>query len=182
MRISLAVTTLVAAALSAGLAQAQGGPDRTSATYQDWVMECRPAPVADGADEKAKAEAAGQKLCEIVQTFTNKQTNKTFAQVFIGRKAGEKKEMVALLQVPVDALLAEKVTYANAAGTVMEAPMTRCFAQNCYGEVVIDDKALGALKETQDLSVSYTLAGGKRLKLDMSVKGLADALTALDKK
>ena len=189
-RLTLAPAVLVAlvlvAAPNAGLAQAEdAGPQRTTATYDDWLLQClAKAPAAAAAADKAAAatDAVAAPLkpsmsCEINQTFTVRDTGATLAKLAIGKVAGvEGTKAVAI--TPVGVYLPDGLVFKIDGGEELKAAFTYCSRDACVGEMALADAAVEQLKVAKAVTMTFTTADRKPLTINVSPKGFANAYSA----
>lgn len=146
-------------------------PQRTTATYDDWVVECvtlnGPPP---------------QKNCDMVQVAQVQGSNQPFSRVGLGRPAkGEPVKLV--VQVPVNVSFGTNVHIRTSdADPGLGAPFARCVPAGCFADFVIKDDAFAKLRAASGAGkLSFADANGHDIAVPLSFKGFAQAFNALAK-
>jgi invasion protein IalB len=152
---------------------ASSEPQQTSATYEDWVVNCqmRPGPPA-------------QRVCEM-QQVTQAQVqgaSRPFSRVVIPRP--DKGQPVKLVvQVPVNVAFRTEVRIVTGdADPGLSAPFAQCVPSGCFAEFELKDetiKRLGAIAAPGKLT--FADAGGREVSVPISFKGFTQAYDALVK-
>jgi invasion protein IalB len=152
---------------------ASGEPQQTSATYEDWVVECQ-----------TRAGPPVEKVCEMQQvTQAQVQGNsRPFSRVLIPRP--EKGQPVKLVvQVPVNVSFHTDVRIVTGdTDPGLSAPFAQCVPSGCFAEFEIRDdviKRLGAISAPGKLT--FADAGGHEIAVPISFKGFIQAYDALMK-
>jgi invasion protein IalB len=160
-----------AAAPSSEQAQPAPGetPQRTTATYDDWVMQC-----------ETQAGSPPQKACQITQTTLVQGKNQPFSLVAIPHPTkGQPVRLV--IQVPVNASFATNVRIrTDDADPGIAAPFARCVPAGCFAEFDLKDDYLKKLRALSGLGkFSFADAGGHDVSIPLSFKGFVQAYDAL---
>jgi invasion protein IalB len=174
---------------SAGFAVADtatGSPQRTTATYDDWLMQCQAQAVASAEAAKdpaapavVEAEVAKPEMaCEINQTFTVRETGATLAKLAIGRVAGPTPGTKAILLTPMGVYLPDGSTLKIDTAAEIKGLYTFCNAQACISEFDLTDELVQQLKSATTVGITFTMGDRKPLSLNVSTKGLASAYDA----
>jgi invasion protein IalB len=152
-------------------ASTSGAPQQTSATYEDWVVQC-----------ETRAGPPAEKLCEM-QQMTQAQVqgaSRPFTRVIIPRP--QKGQPVKLLvQVPVNVSFRTDVRIVTGdpdAG--LTAPFSQCVPSGCFAEIEIKDdtiKRLGAI--TAPGKLTFADAARHEIGVPISFKGFTAAYDAL---
>ena len=150
---------------------ASGEPQQTSATYEDWVVECQ-----------TRAGPPAEKVCEM-QQVTQAQvqgTTRPFSRVVIPRPAkGQPVKLV--VQVPVNVSFHADVRIVTGdADPALNAPFAQCVPSGCFADFALKDetiKKLGALSAPGKLT--FADAGGHEIAVPISFKGFTAAFDAL---
>lgn len=170
------VALLAAAALPAS-ARAEG-PDRSTAVFQDWILNCATEKVV-AAGEKPDA-AKTRTTCEVAQTFRNKQ-NAVIAIVAYGRsEAGAERRFV--VQTPTGVWLPDGVALTPDKKPAVTGTFLRCTPTACIGAIDGKKDLVDALKAPSPVVLEFSDATRTKAKISLSPKGFADAIGALDQK
>ncbi len=175
-------------------------PQRTTATFQDWLVQCRmsegeaaaapaattPAAPANTDPKKAAtpptpapapkaATPAGKtKICEMVQTFTFRQTGGQLAKIAIGKLPGEDKPK-AVLQTPVGVYLTPGVTIKLDEKTEYKGSFVRCTAVNCLADIELPKEAEATFATAKAATLTFMNAARQPITLSMSLRGFDGA-------
>lgn len=150
---------------------ASGEPQQTSATYDDWVVQCQ-----------MRAGPPVEKACEM-QQVTQAQvqgSSRPFSRLVIPRP--EKGQPVKLVvQVPVNVSFHTDVhILTGEADPGLSAPFAQCVPSGCFAEFELKDetiKRLGAISTPGKLT--FADAGGREIAVPISFKGFIQAYDAL---
>ena len=119
--------------LSAAGAAAQTAPQRTSATYEDWTVQC-----------ELNAGPPAQKLCEVVQV--GQAQGQTVSRVAIGR-ATKSEPFKIVVQLPVNLWLPAGVKIQlDDKDPGLTAPFRRCVPAGCFADLEIKDDMVKRLR------------------------------------
>jgi invasion protein IalB len=146
-------------------------PERTTASFGDWVMRCdaTPPPV--------------KRVCEVAQLMTVQGQAAPVAQVAFGRTArGE--PMRATLVLPVAVLLTTKpkILSEREDKSPLEVSWQRCVPGGCIASVTVGDDVMVRLgARTEPGSIVFKDAAEHDIAFPLSFRGLAQALAALAK-
>ena len=162
---------LIAIVLSlAGIGNA-AAQQSTTATYDDWVLQCQTA-----------AGPSPQKNCDIAQVTEVQGKNLPLSRVAISRTVkGQPFRLV--VQVPVNvSLRAEVRVQVNQSDPGLAAPFDRCMPGGCFAEFELKEdvirKFLGA---TAAGKITFKTANEQTATIPISFKGFAQAFDALVK-
>ena len=166
------------AALAAPAASAQGPGNEvttTSASYGDWLLRC----------EGRRIEARTVKACEVSAQATVKGENGasgTAAILAFGRHPDKPGWQVAF-QLPIIVWLPAGAKLGIGDGApLIEASFFACRPTLCSAGATVADSVFAPLRTAaSDLAISYRAQTQQAVKVTLSVKGLPDALAALDK-
>ena len=147
-------------------------PQRTTATYGDWVVQC-----------VENSSPPSEPVCDMAQVTQLQGKNLPFSRVAISRP--EKGQPVKLIvQVPVNASFATQVHIQTSdadAGVI--APFANCNPNGCFAEFDLREDLLKKLREaTSTGKLSFADAGGHDVSVPISFNGFAQAFDALAKK
>lgn len=151
---------------------AQGNsPQRTTATYDDWIVQC-----------ETQAGAPPRKICEMTQVtqLTVQGKSQPFSRVAILQPA--KDQMGTLVvQVPVNASFATNVRVQSSdADQGIAAPFARCVPSGCFAEIELKDDVLRKFRAANAAGkISFADAAGRTLAVPVSFNGFGKAYDAL---
>jgi invasion protein IalB len=152
----------------------QGGtPQRTTATYDDWIVQCEtqvgPPPV---------------KACEMTQVTQLQVQGKTqpFTRAAILRPAKERPSRL-VVQVPVNVSFSTNVRIqVSDSDPGLAVAFARCVPAGCFAEFDIKDDILKKFRSaTAAGKLSFADASGHELSVPFSFNGLGQAYDALMK-
>jgi invasion protein IalB len=144
---------------------AQTAPERTLASFGDWVVRC----------ERATAGAT-TRTCEMAQTMAD-QRQQPVAVVALARGA----PLRLVVQVPVNIAVAEPVRLTVEPALVL--PFRSCTPQGCFAELALADAAvvtrLRARAADAPTRLEWRDPSGAQQTVPVSFRGFSDALDAL---
>ena len=147
-------------------------PQRTTATYGDWVLQC----VENGSPP-------AEPICDMAQVTQLQGKNLPFSRVAVARP--QKGQPVKLIvQVPVNASFSTQVHIQTSdADPGIIAPFTNCNPNGCFAEFDLKEDILNKLREASGTGkISFADAGGHDVTVPLSFNGFAQAFDALAKK
>jgi invasion protein IalB len=147
-------------------------PQRTTATYGDWVVQC-----------VENTSPPSEPVCDMAQVTQLQGKNLPFSRVAVTRP--EKGQPIKLIvQVPVNASFSTQVhiqTGEQDPGVV--APFANCNPNGCFAEFDLKEDILKKLREATGAGkLSFADAGGHDVTVPISFNGFAAAFDALLKK
>jgi invasion protein IalB len=146
-------------------------PERTTASFGDWVMRCDTAP------------APAKRVCEAAQVMTVQGQAAPVAQVAFGRTArGEPMRVTVVLPVAVLLTTKPKILSEKDDKSPLEVSWQRCVPGGCIASATVTDDLttrLGA--RTEPGSIAFKDAAEHDIAFPLSFRGLAQALAALAK-
>ena len=147
-------------------------PERTTATYGDWIVEC-----------VENASPPSEPVCDMAQVTQLQGKNLPFSRVAVARP--QKGAPVKLIvQVPVNASFGTQVhiqTGEKDPGII--APFSSCNPNGCFAEFDLKEDILKKLREASGVGkLSFADAGGHDVTVPLSFNGFAPAFEALLKK
>lgn len=158
------------ASTPAPAAPAAPEPQRTTATFGDWLLRCvRP--------EHAPA------MCEVAQILYDK--GNAVAQTVIGRPAHDQPlRLTALL--PVNVNLTAPVRFLPPEGETgsptLDLAWRRCMSTGCIADIPLTDEQLRRIRSrTENARLMFQDAAGREVTMPFGPKGLPQALDALAK-
>jgi invasion protein IalB len=158
----------------AQLAAAPGeAPQRTTASYDDWVVQC-----------DTQAGSPPQKICDMAQvTQVNAQGHSTpFSRVAVAHPVkGQPVRLV--VQVPVNVSFATTVRIQTGdSDPGIAAPFARCLPAGCFAEFDIKDDVLKKLRAASGAGkLSFPDSNGHEVSVPLSFNGFNQAYDALAK-
>lgn len=170
---------LLAGVALAGAANA-AEPNSSSLAFQDWTVNCAAAPAKAEAKPGEKAAAAAP-ICEIVQSFIDKQSRRLVARVAIGRSSTVG-DLKLVIQAPVGIWLPEGATLAVGDKLQAKANYLRCSTSACFAETEVKKDFVEAAKTAEKMTLTMSQGVNQPLLLNVSTKGFAGAVAALEKK
>jgi len=147
-------------------------PERTTATYGDWVVQC-----------VTNSSPPSEPVCDMAQVTQLQGKNLPFSRVAVGRP--EKGQPIKLIvQVPVNASFSTQVHIQTGdADPGVIAPFANCSPNGCFAEFDLKEDILKKLREaTGTGKLSFADAGGHDVTVPISFNGFAQAFDALAKK
>jgi invasion protein IalB len=148
-------------------------PQRTTATYESWVLECT-----------TQAGPPQQKVCDIAQAVQAQVQGRTipFSRIGLGHPAkGQPLKLV--VQVPVSVTFSTHVkvqTDDNDPG--IAAPFARCVPGGCVADFEVGDDVLKKFRAASGKGkISFADATGREITVPLSFNGFNQAFEALAK-
>jgi invasion protein IalB len=190
-RILLAGSAALALSPSANAAD----PQSTTATYDDWLLQCQirsdaaaapptattplPADKTKAASPPAAGKPAGKatRVCEITQTFTVRETGGTLAKLAIGRMP-DSDDIKAILLAPLGVYLPDGPLLKIGDAAELKGQFTFCNRDSCVGELPITKAVVDQIKSAAKISAGFTAANKQRINLTVSTRGFANAFDA----
>ncbi len=161
--IGLLASAAVAAMSGTGVAQ-----ESTTATYDDWVVQCR------------IETSPAQKICAMAQITQVQGKNLPFSRVEVQHPTkGQPVRLV--VQVPVNVSLAADVRIQTSdSDPGVTAPFARCVPAGCFAEFEIKDDALRKFHATKTRGkLSFKDSGGHEIVVPLSFRGFNQAFDVL---
>jgi invasion protein IalB len=143
-------------------------PQRTTATYGDWIVQC-----------EAKNQEPHQKVCEMQQVTQRQVQGKTIPYTLIALGRPAKGQLLKLVvQVPVNVSFSANVLIKTSdADKGILAPFTRCAPGGCFVEFEIKDDMLKKFRAASGTGkISFVDAGGHDISVPLSFNGFSQAL------
>ena len=146
-------------------------PQRTTASFGDWVLRC----------ERTRPDV---QTCEAVQVVSNQQ-GQPVAQIALGHPARNDPMRLTMLVPPSITLAAEpKLTAApgDKPAPAMDLAWRRCLPGGCIADAAVPADALAQLRaRTEPSRLVFQDGAAREASLPFSPRGLAQALDALAK-
>jgi invasion protein IalB len=146
-------------------------PERTTASFGDWVMRC-----------ETIAERA-QSVCEVALVMTLQGQPNPVAQVAIGRPTpGEGRRVTMVVPTNIAIGARPQVLLAKAGAAPIELVWQRCAPGACFASAPLADDTMSAISaQTEPGRIVFKDAADREVALPLSFRGLAQALAALAK-
>jgi invasion protein IalB len=147
----------------------QPNPQRTTATYDDWVVRC-----------EIQAGPPQQKICDMAQLAQVQGQANPISRVGIAKPAkGEAVKLVIQLPVNVSVPGGVKIQ-ADDKDPGLVAPFKRCIPAGCFAEVDLKDDMMKKLRAAaQSWKMQLKDGGEHEVAIPLSLKGFAQAYDAL---
>jgi len=149
-----------------GLAQ-----ERTTATYDDWVLQCA-----------IQAAPPAQKTCDIEQLTQMQSQGRSVPLSRVAIARPEKGQPARLtVQVPVNVYLRTDVRLqASASDPGLTAPFDRCLPVGCFADFALKEDAIKKFRAaTVAGKMTFQSANGQSVAIPLSFKGFGPAFDAL---
>ena len=147
-------------------------PQRTTASYGDWVVQC-----------VANNSSPPEQTCDMAQVTQLQGKNLPFSRVAVAHP--EKDRPVKLIvQVPVNVSFATQVRIQTAdPDPGFAVSFATCTPNGCFAEFDLKDDMLKKLREATSVGkLSFADAGGHDVVVPISFNGFSQAFEALAKK
>jgi invasion protein IalB len=151
----------------AGQQQAQRPQPRVvkRETYGDWIYVC----LEDPEDKTVR--------CSIAQQLADEKSKQS---IFSWRIVQDGKGgMVGIWQTPPQVLLNRGITIDAGSPKPIAVPYERCGQRTCRAVATLAPDYIDTLSKAEKATATIVLSNGRSVNLPLSVKGLADGLTAL---
>lgn len=164
---------LLAGALVIGMAGTLAAQERTTATYEDWVLQC-----------EVQAGPPAQRTCDIAQVSQAQVQGKNipFSRIAIQHPVkGQPVRLVA--QLPVNVSLRANVRIQTSdSDPGLTAPFDRCVPAGCFADFDIKEDAIKKFRgATEAGKMTFKNAGGQVVTVTVSFKGFGSAFDVLAK-
>jgi invasion protein IalB len=152
---------------------ASSAPQRTTATYDDWIVQC-----------ETRAGSTPRKLCAMTQLTQLQVQGKTqpFSRIVVPQPV-KGMPSALVVQVPVNVTFANKVkiqTSDNDQG--IEVSFTRCMPDGCFAEFSVAGDGLAKLRSASaGGKLSFADSTGRTISIPLSFNGFGKAYDALIK-
>ncbi|MBV1795702.1 invasion associated locus B family protein [Siccirubricoccus sp. G192] len=143
-------------------------PNRTTASYGDWVLRCELPP---GTEEGT---------CEVTQTILD-QRGQSLAHITMRRTTPPAQSSISIsVQVGTSTTVTEPLRLSMEGQPALMLAFRRCLPRGCFAETQPSDAELGSLTHRAGpAKLEYHDGDGQVLSLPISLRGLANALGAL---
>lgn len=148
-------------------------PERTTASFGDWVLRC----------ERPATPVGAQRICEVAQSIMVQGQQAPIAQLAVGRIQRTDPLKVTLV-LPSNVLLTAvpKIAAEDKDGQLVDFAWQRCLPGGCFADLVLRDDFSRRLRaRTEPGRIEFRDGTGQEIRLPFSTRGLAQALDALAK-
>lgn len=140
-------------------------PDRTTASYGDWVLRCD---LSNG----------GERLCEVAQTIQDGRSQ--VLALLTARRGTPGGPITFMAQLGPNATVTEPARLVIEDQAVLNFAFRRCMPRGCFAEVQVPDaEASTVARRTDAARLDYRDAEGALISIPVSLRGLAPSLEAL---
>jgi invasion protein IalB len=163
--------SLLAAALVTAVAASAAAQERTSASYEDWVLQCEVQP-----------GPPPRKACDIAQVTQMQGNNIPLSRIAVPRaEKGQPAKLTA--QVPVNIQLSANIRIqVSDADPGLTVPFNTCVPAGCFAEFELKDDAIRKFRAaTGSGKLTYKTTNGQPAVIPVSFKGFGRAFDALAK-
>lgn len=136
--------------------------------FDDWVVAC------------GTPKGQTKKVCQAVQTLTNKDDGKRVMQIMVGYPDGETDAM-AVFVLPLGYLLQQGGKFELDGKEVGVLGAERCIQTGCIVPLQLDSAMLGKFKGGAGGKITVTIAKDRSIELPVSLKGFSAAFAELKK-
>jgi invasion protein IalB len=167
MHRSLVLAGAILISVPGGGAYAQT-PQRTTATYDDWIVRCE--------------LSSDAKVCDMMQSTQLKGQAQPVTQIAIGRQA-KNGPLKIVFQIPVNVWLPAGVKLATEdKQDDVAASYSRCTPAGCFAETDIKESVIKKLRGlTTNGKLQFKNASEQDVAVPVSFKGFGDAFDALQR-
>jgi invasion protein IalB len=176
---SLALAQLPKSAAPASAAKSESAPpvdaepNSTSASFGDWALRCQR--LGNGAET--------QRVCEVTQHIRAQDQQNPVAELAIGRlKKADPLRLTVVL--PVNVTIANPPSFSTdrKVPELLDLDWRKCLPGGCIADALLKDDVLRRWKtQTSAEHITWTDASGRDLAIELSFRGLTQALDALSR-
>jgi len=160
---AIAVCALMASALPAGRADAQGV---VKSIFGDWQIRCDTPP------------GAQTEQCALIQSVTAEDRPNVGLTVIVLKTTDQKNRLMRVL-APLGVLLPSGLGLKINQADVGRAAFVRCLPNGCVAEVIMDDNLIGKLRSGQTATFIIFQTPEEGIGIPMSLKGFGDGFDKL---
>lgn len=136
--------------------------------FDDWVVAC------------GKPKDSTKKVCQAVQTLSNKEDGKRVMQIMVGYPE-DATDPVAVFVLPLGYLLQAGGKFELDGKEVAVLDTERCIQSGCLVPLQLNAEMLARFKTGAGGKISVTIAKDRTVDLPVSLKGFSAALSELKK-
>jgi invasion protein IalB len=146
-----------------------GAPQRTTATYEDWTLQC-----------EIQAGTPPRKVCEMTQVTQLQGKNQPFSRAEVVRTTKDQPTRL-VIQVPVNVSFAAYVrVQIGDADPALAVPFTRCLPSGCFADFDLKDDTLKKFRSAGSPGkLTFADSSGRDLSVPLSFNGFGQAYDAL---
>lgn len=146
-------------------------PERTTASFGDWVLRCE------------SVATQSRRVCEAAHLIVAQGQTAPVAQVAIGRAAPNEDERLTIVVPPNIAIgIKPRIMMAKASATPIELAWQRCLPGACFASATVSSALIGELAaQAEPGRIMYKSAADRDAELPLSFRGLSQAMAALAK-
>jgi invasion protein IalB len=150
-----------------GQAAQSNSPQRTTATYEDWIVQC-----------ETQTGSSPTKICDMTQV--SQFQGKPFTRIAILRPIKDQARRI-IVQVPVNVSFSTHVrVQINEADQGLDSPFARCTPNGCFAELELKDDTLKKLRSaTGSGKLTFADSAGQNVAVPVSFNGFSPAYDAL---
>jgi invasion protein IalB len=158
------------------------------ANFGHWRLICMPgpAPFSTASETPGTASAATGNACRINQEMPAPQAKEEAAsqpaKVLIAANfslVGVKRTPAAMLRLPATAQPGDTINLRLDDGTTVKTMVRDCASTECLATGALSESDWNRLASAKSLQVTFPVAAGQWVRLDLPVEGLATAMAAL---
>jgi invasion protein IalB len=149
------------------------GPDRTTASFGDWILRC----------DKRTDVTPPHRFCELGYTVQRPGDAAPQAQVAVGRLSpSDPLRLTVLLPVNVTFPSTPRFSSEGKDGLSLDLAWVRCLPLGCFANVVVADDAARKLKAVKEAArIEFKDGTGRDLVFPISMRGFSEASDAFAK-
>jgi invasion protein IalB len=163
----------VSAAKSETAPPVDAEPNSTSASFGDWALRCQR--LGNGAET--------QRACEVTQQIRAQDQQNPVAELAIGRlKKADPLRLTVVLPVNVTISNPPSFSTDRKVPELLDLAWRKCLPGGCIADALLKDDVLRRWKtQTSADHITWTDASGRDLAIELSFRGLTQALDALSR-
>jgi invasion protein IalB len=148
-------------------------PNSTLASFGDWALRC----------QRSGEGAETQRICEVAQQIRAQGQQNPVAELAIGRlKKADPLRLTVALPVNVTLLNPPSFSSEGKVSEPLDLGWRKCLPGGCIADALLKDDVLRRWKtQTSAGRINWTDAAGRDLTIELSFRGLNQALDALSK-
>lgn len=140
-------------------------PDRTTASYGDWVLRC-------------ELSNAGERGCEVAQTIQDGRGQ--ILALLTARRGTPEGQIVFTAQVGINIAVTDPARLLIEDQAALSLAFRRCVQRGCFAEAQLSENEARTLARRNDAAkLDYRDADGTPVSIPVSLRGLAPSLEAL---
>ncbi|WP_245256480.1 invasion associated locus B family protein [Bartonella tamiae] len=146
--------------------------------FDDWFYRC---------NDVSQVNDKPIQQCEVVQLQQVKQGDETVTVLSIAialtapQKAGQKPSLLMTSITPLNVYLPSGLRFSINGKDIFKMTYRNCNQAGCWAQQKLDNKALTALKKSNEATGHFRLINGQNVNIKFSLKGFSSALNAFEK-